>query len=85
MGEMQRVAAVLCDIDGVLRIWDSVAEMEREHGFEVGALFATAFRPDLLQPRDHGSCRRRRLASNRNAAFSSTTRPTMFMRQRRWA
>jgi putative hydrolase of the HAD superfamily len=46
------VDAVLCDLDGVLRVWDSeaTAELERRYGVPEGTLLATAFAPELLQP-----------------------------------
>jgi putative hydrolase of the HAD superfamily len=46
------VEAVLCDLDGVLRLWDPeiVARAERRYGVPEGTLAATAFAPELLQP-----------------------------------
>lgn len=46
------VDAVLCDLDGVLRVWDPdvTAEVERRYGVPEGTLAATAFAPELLQP-----------------------------------
>lgn len=46
------VDAVLCDLDGVLRLWDAeaTAELERRYGVPEGTLLATAFTPELLQP-----------------------------------
>lgn len=44
---------VLCDVDGVLRIWPSgggMAEVDRAHGLPEGTLAATAFHPDHLLP-----------------------------------
>src|SRR5437867_2861326 len=42
--------AVLCDLDGVLRVWpdDARAGIERRHGLAPGALFEAAFEPELL-------------------------------------
>lgn len=44
--------ALLCDIDGVLRLWpeDGMPGVDRTHGLPEGTLAATAFRPDLLLP-----------------------------------
>ena len=44
--------ALLCDIDGVLRLWpkDGMAGVDRAHGLPEGTLAATAFHPDLLLP-----------------------------------
>ncbi|MDT0445403.1 HAD family hydrolase [Streptomyces johnsoniae] len=44
--------AVLCDIDGVLRIWDPAAmtDLDLAYGLPPGALAGAAFRPDLLLP-----------------------------------
>ncbi|MBO0829720.1 MAG: HAD-IA family hydrolase [Streptosporangiales bacterium] len=46
------IEAVLCDLDGVLRVWDPhvTAEVERRYGVPEGTLAATAFAPELLQP-----------------------------------
>lgn len=44
---------VLCDIDGVLRLWPAdggMSEVDRAHGLPEGALAATAFHPDHLLP-----------------------------------
>ncbi|WP_017572943.1 HAD-IA family hydrolase [Nocardiopsis halotolerans] len=44
--------AVLCDIDGVLRLWptDAMPGVDRAYGLPEGALAATAFHPDRLLP-----------------------------------
>jgi putative hydrolase of the HAD superfamily len=42
--------AVLCDIDGVLRKWPSVHDLEQAHGLSAGALAAAAFAPARLLP-----------------------------------
>lgn len=45
--------ALLCDIDGVLRLWPENGGMpgiDRAHGLPEGTLAATAFHPDLLLP-----------------------------------
>ncbi|MFB8003543.1 HAD-IA family hydrolase [Nocardia sp. NPDC056000] len=42
--------AVLCDIDGVLRLWPPADDIERGHQLAVGTLAATAFAPDRLLP-----------------------------------
>lgn len=46
------VGAVLCDVDGVLRHWDSAVnhDLERRHGLAPGALLAAAFAPERLLP-----------------------------------
>ena len=51
-GEPLPFDAFLCDLDGVLRIWDQDLwpSIEERHGLEPGALFAAAFQPDLLLP-----------------------------------
>ncbi|MDT0341874.1 HAD family hydrolase [Streptomyces litchfieldiae] len=42
--------AVLCDLDGVLRIWDPAAmpDLDRAHGLPAGTLARAAFRPERL-------------------------------------
>jgi len=45
-----RYKAVLCDIDGVLRHWPPVEELELAHGLPPGTLAAAAFIPDRLIP-----------------------------------
>ncbi|NKZ00669.1 HAD family hydrolase [Nocardiopsis alborubida] len=44
--------AVLCDVDGVLRLWppDAMPGVDRAYGLAEGTLAATAFHPDLLLP-----------------------------------
>lgn len=44
--------ALLCDIDGVLRLWpeDGMPGVDRAHDLPEGTLAATAFHPDLLLP-----------------------------------
>lgn len=46
------IDTVLCDLDGVLRVWDPdvTAEVERRYGVADGTLLATALAPELLQP-----------------------------------
>jgi len=41
--------AVLCDIDGVLRLWDPHDDLEQRHGLAVGTFAAAAFAPPLLR------------------------------------
>ncbi|MFE2584891.1 HAD-IA family hydrolase [Streptomyces sp. NPDC059378] len=43
-------AAVLCDVDGVLRHWPAHNEIEHAHGLPVGALAAAAFAPARIHP-----------------------------------
>lgn len=44
------IDAVICDLDGVLRVWpgDATAAIERRHGLEPGSIFEAAFEPELL-------------------------------------
>lgn len=44
--------ALLCDLDGVLRIWDQdlTSSIERRHGLRPGAVQAVAFAPQRLLP-----------------------------------
>lgn len=42
--------AVLCDLDGVLRIWDPLDNLDRRHGLPSGTLAHAAFAPHRLQP-----------------------------------
>jgi putative hydrolase of the HAD superfamily len=42
--------AVLCDIDGVLRLWPDHTELDLVHGLPPGTLAAAAFTPARLQP-----------------------------------
>jgi putative hydrolase of the HAD superfamily len=44
------IRALLCDIDGVLRIWPPVADLERSHGLPPGSIAAAAFAPTRLLP-----------------------------------
>ncbi|MEV7214267.1 HAD-IA family hydrolase [Kitasatospora cineracea] len=46
----QRIGAVLCDLDGVLRIWADLADVDRAHGLAPGTVAAAAFRPERLLP-----------------------------------
>lgn len=43
-------AAVLCDVDGVLRHWPAATEIEHAHGLPAGALAAAAFAPARIHP-----------------------------------
>ncbi|MFF0094693.1 HAD-IA family hydrolase [Streptomyces canus] len=43
-------AAVLCDVDGVLRHWPADKEIEHAHGLPAGALAAAAFAPARVHP-----------------------------------
>jgi putative hydrolase of the HAD superfamily len=44
------IRALLCDIDGVLRIWPPVDRIERDHGLPLGSIAAAAFSPARLLP-----------------------------------
>lgn len=44
------VRAVLCDLDGVLRLWDPMTDLDHAHGLPPGTLAAAAFRPERLAP-----------------------------------
>ncbi|MDT0266910.1 HAD family hydrolase [Streptomyces sp. DSM 44915] len=48
----RRFDALLCDLDGVLRHWDTTSppRLERAYGLPAGALTSAAFRPDRLVP-----------------------------------
>lgn len=48
--------AILCDLDGVLRRWPAMSDLEREHGVPAGTLAATAFAPRRLLPAITGRC-----------------------------
>ncbi|WP_326762788.1 HAD-IA family hydrolase [Streptomyces phaeochromogenes] len=43
-------AAVLCDVDGVLRHWPGNDEIEQAHGLPAGALAGAAFAPARVHP-----------------------------------
>lgn len=42
--------AVLCDLDGVLRVWEPMSDLDRSHGLPEGTLAAAAFAPVRLMP-----------------------------------
>lgn len=42
--------ALLCDLDGVLRRWPPMTELERAHGVPPGTVASVAFAPDRLLP-----------------------------------
>jgi putative hydrolase of the HAD superfamily len=45
------VAALLCDVDGVLRLWDDTMErLDHAHGIPPGTLAGAAFAPERLLP-----------------------------------
>ena len=48
--------AVLCDLDGVLRRWPAMTDLELAHGAPAGALAAAAFAPHRLLPAITGRC-----------------------------
>jgi len=47
-----QLGALLCDVDGVLRLWDggAAARLEREYELPAGAIAAAAFATDRLVP-----------------------------------
>lgn len=48
--------AILCDLDGVLRHWPDMTDLELAHGVPAGALAAAAFAPHRLLPAITGRC-----------------------------
>ena len=48
--------AILCDLDGVLRHWPDMTDLELAHGVRGGALAAAAFAPHRLLPAITGRC-----------------------------
>ncbi|WP_282206116.1 HAD family hydrolase [Kitasatospora fiedleri] len=50
MAAERQVGAVLCDLDGVLRIWADLADVDRAHGFAPGTVAGAAFRAERLLP-----------------------------------
>jgi putative hydrolase of the HAD superfamily len=48
--------ALLCDLDGVLRRWPPMTELEQAHGVPPGTLAAVAFAPERLLPAVTGRC-----------------------------
>jgi len=52
MTSARRYDAVLCAVDGVVRVWDDerIAEIERRHGLPAGALRAAVTDPPRLAP-----------------------------------
>ncbi|MFI9785940.1 HAD-IA family hydrolase [Kitasatospora sp. NPDC051984] len=44
------IGAVLCDLDGVLRIWADLAEVDAAHGLPPGTVAGAAFRAERLVP-----------------------------------
>ncbi len=46
----QRVGAVLCDVDGVLRVWGDLGAVDAAHGLPVGTVAGAAFREERLLP-----------------------------------
>ena len=47
---------VLCDLDGVLRRWPPMTDLEQAHGVPPGTLAAAAFAPARLLPATTGRC-----------------------------
>jgi putative hydrolase of the HAD superfamily len=50
------VGAVLCDLDGVLRRWPPMGDLDTGHGVPEGTLAAAAFAPHRLLPAITGRC-----------------------------
>ncbi|BAJ29275.1 MULTISPECIES: HAD-IA family hydrolase [Kitasatospora] len=50
MAAGRRVGAVLCDLDGVLRVWGDLAEVDRVRGLPPGTVGGAAFRAERLLP-----------------------------------
>jgi putative hydrolase of the HAD superfamily len=50
------VVAVLCDLDGVLRRWPPIDDLDRAHGLPPGTLAAAAFAPGRLPAAVTGRC-----------------------------
>lgn len=52
------VAAVLCDLDGVVRLWDPelTSQLEAIYALEPGAILAAAFEPGLMARAVTGRC-----------------------------
>lgn len=48
--------AILCDMDGVLRHWESARPLEDEFGLPAGSIRACAFADDLVMPAITGAC-----------------------------
>lgn len=48
--------AVLCDVDGVLRRWPPLDELDLAHGLPAGTLAGAAFAPARLLPAITGAC-----------------------------
>ncbi|GLW53886.1 HAD-IA family hydrolase [Kitasatospora phosalacinea] len=46
----RRIGAVLCDLDGVLRIWSDLADVDLERGLPPGTVGGAAFRAERLLP-----------------------------------
>ncbi|MFD8594745.1 HAD-IA family hydrolase [Kitasatospora sp. NPDC059646] len=46
----RRVGAVLCDLDGVVRVWGDLGEVDAVHGLPAGTVAGAAFREERLAP-----------------------------------
>lgn len=46
----RRLGAVLCDLDGVVRVWGDLGEVDAAHGLAVGTVAGAAFRAERLLP-----------------------------------
>ncbi|MEV4557130.1 HAD-IA family hydrolase [Kitasatospora sp. NPDC049285] len=49
-GVVPQVEAVLCDLDGVLRIWEPLESVDLAYGLAPGTVAGAAFRPERLGP-----------------------------------
>ncbi|MGW7607934.1 HAD-IA family hydrolase [Streptomyces sp. NPDC054766] len=65
-------AAVLCDVDGVLRHWPADDDIENAHGLPVGSLAAAAFAPARVNPAITGEITDEQWRSNVAADLADT-------------
>lgn len=65
-------AAVLCDVDGVLRHWPADTEIEQTHGLPSGSLAAAAFAPARVLPAITGEITDEQWRSNVVADLAET-------------
>ncbi|MCT9009033.1 HAD-IA family hydrolase [Streptomyces rhizosphaerihabitans] len=65
-------AAVLCDVDGVLRHWPADDDIEQAHGLPAGSLAAAAFAPARVNPAITGEITDEQWRSNVAADLADT-------------